>query len=183
MNTPLEYSSLKCYNFKDMTKDEIIAKYEAVLTQRETQIRDLSLEIGNINLQLTNTMERCKDFEYENKILLEKLTRKIELLEQNERNLELMFMRLQTKEQDCDDLNTKVKYLMKTNSLEKEREIKINSEKVINEKKEKVEEKKEEKIESKSLSKIKALKERKKKQKEESENKEKEEPKEEETSP
>jgi phage-related minor tail protein len=41
-------SSLKNYDFKGWTSDKIIEKYEQILSIREKQIEDLSLEFGNV---------------------------------------------------------------------------------------------------------------------------------------
>jgi hypothetical protein len=41
-------SSLKNYDFKGWTSDKIIEKYEQILSVREKQIEDLSLEFGNV---------------------------------------------------------------------------------------------------------------------------------------
>ena len=45
-------SSLKDFNFDGMTTEQIINKYEVVLANREKQILDLTIEIGNANSQI-----------------------------------------------------------------------------------------------------------------------------------
>ena len=46
-------SSLKNNKFAGLSKDEIINKYETVLALRETQLGDLSMELGRINDKLS----------------------------------------------------------------------------------------------------------------------------------
>lgn len=45
-------SSLGSFNFNTLTKEEALEKFEKVLAQREKQIEDLSLLIGNYNDKL-----------------------------------------------------------------------------------------------------------------------------------
>lgn len=47
-------SSLKFFSFEEMTKDQIIEKFDETLFQREKQIRDIAYEIGIINEKLVN---------------------------------------------------------------------------------------------------------------------------------
>ncbi len=59
-------SSLKNYNFKGWTSDKIVEKYEFVLSSREKQIEDLSLEFGNVYRNLNQYMDLASKFEKEN---------------------------------------------------------------------------------------------------------------------
>ena len=52
MNAEKFDSSLKHFNFKGWTADQILEKYESVLASREKQITDLSIEMGSINDKL-----------------------------------------------------------------------------------------------------------------------------------
>jgi hypothetical protein len=45
-------SSLGSFNFNTLTKEEALEKFEKVLLQREKQIEDLSLLVGNYNDKL-----------------------------------------------------------------------------------------------------------------------------------
>ena len=50
-------SSLKNFNFEGMTTEEIINKYEKVLSTREKQILDLAVEIGSGNTEINKLTE------------------------------------------------------------------------------------------------------------------------------
>ena len=49
MTEKIKQSSLKNSKFENMTAEQVIKKYEEVLTSREKQIYELSSEIGQIN--------------------------------------------------------------------------------------------------------------------------------------
>lgn len=65
-------SSLKNYNFKGWTSDKIIEKYDYVLSSREKQIEDLSLEFGNVYQNLNKYTDICSNLENENNQLKNK---------------------------------------------------------------------------------------------------------------
>lgn len=71
-------SSLKYFNFQGWTQDKIIEKYENVLTSREKQITDLSIEIGSLNDRISFLAENLKNFKDENEILKNKLQKKVD---------------------------------------------------------------------------------------------------------
>ncbi len=50
-------STLKNSNFSEMSKDQIIEKYEMVLANRENQISYLSLALGNLNDKLMQVIK------------------------------------------------------------------------------------------------------------------------------
>ena len=50
--TESKNSSLASFNFNSLTKEEALDKFEKVLFQREKQIEDLSILIGNYNDKL-----------------------------------------------------------------------------------------------------------------------------------
>lgn len=109
-------SSLKGYNFSNATKDEIIEKYEAVLESREIQISDLSMELGKIEERNIKLEERNEVLETdvdrlkkENEKLALVLKKKDFFLNQELQNKEHMFMRLQDKESECDQLQSQVR--------------------------------------------------------------------------
>jgi len=91
-------SSLKNFNFEGMTTEEIINKYESVLSTRESQILDLTMAIGHANSEINKLTEWIEKYDKEN----EELSGKIKKLEKNisqELNIkEIMFMRLQKKD-------------------------------------------------------------------------------------
>ena len=57
MNSQIQ-SSMKYENLSGLTEDEIINKYEHLLTEREKQIRDLSYQFGKLNSQLIDNEEK-----------------------------------------------------------------------------------------------------------------------------
>lgn len=108
-------SCLKNFNFGSASKDEIIGKYEDVLESREIQVTDLSMELGKIQEKMIKLEER-NEFLEQNFDLLKKENEKLALvlkkkdffLTQELQNKEHMFMRLQDKENECDELKKKV---------------------------------------------------------------------------
>ncbi len=70
-------SSLKYFNFEGWQNDKILEKYENVLSCREKQITDLSIEIGSINERLTSISEKCKKLEEENEFLKNRLVKRV----------------------------------------------------------------------------------------------------------
>ncbi len=74
-----DYSSLKNFNFQGWDKDKILEKYEDTLTSREKQITDLTIELGNINIAISNLSDKCKAFELENKHYKAKLEKRVNI--------------------------------------------------------------------------------------------------------
>jgi hypothetical protein len=111
-------SSLKLYNFSKLTKDEIIEKYEVVLESREIQVTDLSMELGKLQERTIKLEEKNEILEVdveklkkENEKLAIVLKKKDFFLNQELQNKEHMFMRLQDKETECDNLQSQVIYI------------------------------------------------------------------------
>lgn len=101
-------SSLKNYNFREASKDEIIEKYEEVLDCRENQVTDLSAELGKMQEKIIKLEDRNEFLEKENEKLHSLLRKKDFYLTEELKNKEYMFMRLQDKEAECDELKLKV---------------------------------------------------------------------------
>ena len=104
-------SCLRDYNWGNTSKDDIIAKYELVLESREIQLTDLSMELGKVQERLLKFEERNEVLESdytilkkENEKLASVLKTKDFYLVQELNNKEHMFMRLQDKENECDEL-------------------------------------------------------------------------------
>ena len=95
MNTEYFDSSLKHFNFKGWTADQILEKYESVLASREKQITDLSIEMGSINDKLSILTEQVENYKKENEQLKAALKKKESLLAQDLNNKEIMFIRLE----------------------------------------------------------------------------------------
>jgi hypothetical protein len=75
-------SSLKFFNFEGWSSQKIIEKYEIVLTSREKQITDLSIEIGSLNERLANISDKLISVEEENTFMKNRLQKRV-----NNRNL------------------------------------------------------------------------------------------------
>ena len=105
-------SSLKNYNFEGMTTEEIINKYESVLSTREQQILDLTIEIGNANSQINKLSDEIEAYDKENAILLNKIQKIEKNITQELNNKEIMFMRLQEKESEVEFLQIQLDALI-----------------------------------------------------------------------
>lgn len=91
-----------------MTKEEIIEKYEEVLESREAQVIDLTMELGRIQERIITLEDTNERLEAENEKLKKMNSKKDFFLTQELQNKEIMFIRLQNKEQEVDDLRLKV---------------------------------------------------------------------------
>ena len=105
-------SSLKNYNFEGMTTEEIINKYESVLSTREQQILDLTVEIGNANSQINKLSDEIEAYDKENAILLNKIQKIEKNIIQELNNKEIMFARLQEKESEVEFLQIQLDALI-----------------------------------------------------------------------
>ena len=110
----MEGSSLKHFNFQKYTPQQIIDKYESVLAGREEQITLLSLEMGQLNDRLTTLQEENNTLIEENASLKSKLSKKESLLSQELNNKEIMFIRLEKKENEYDLLKQQYDILLKS---------------------------------------------------------------------
>ena len=110
----MEGSSLKHFNFQKYTPQQIIDKYESVLAGREEQITLLSLEMGQLNDRLTTLQEENNALLEENASLKSKLSKKESLLSQELNNKEIMFIRLEKKENEYDLLKKQYDILLKS---------------------------------------------------------------------
>ena len=107
MNAEKFDSSLKHFNFKGWTADQILEKYESVLASREKQITDLSIEMGSINDKLNILTEQVENYKKENEQLKAAVKKKESLLAQDLNNKEIMFIRLEKRENEYDKLKMK----------------------------------------------------------------------------
>lgn len=113
MNVEKFDSSLKHFNFKGWTADQILEKYENVLASREKQITDLSIEMGSINDKLNILNEQVENYKKENAQLKAALKKKESLLAQELNNKEIMFIRLEKRENEYDELKMKYDILVR----------------------------------------------------------------------
>jgi phage shock protein A len=122
-------SSLKNIISSRMSPQEIISKYENVLASREAQLTQLTKEMGvlnnrvnDLNAKMININKQNLELINENNDLKQKLIKKDKYLETELSSKEIMFMRLQNKEAEYDNL------LKKYNELNKNSEEKKNDE-------------------------------------------------------
>ena len=127
MTEKIKQSSLKNSKFENMTAEQVIKKYEEVLTSRERQIYELSSEIGQINKKLQKLKAKNEVNKEKNVKLKNILQKKETILKQELDNKELMFMQLTKKEKECDEIQKKIDDLKK-NKTSTKNEININKE-------------------------------------------------------
>ena len=118
-------SSLKNFNFEGMTTEEIINKYESVLSTREKQILDLTVEIGNANTEINKLTDEIEKYDKENETLLNKINKIEKNISQELSNKEIMFMRLQQKESEVEFLQIQLDALIKGTNIKPIEEKKI----------------------------------------------------------
>ena len=124
MTEKIKQSSLKNSKFENMTAEQVIKKYEEVLTSRERQIYELSSEIGQINKKLQK-MRAKNEINKEKNIKLKNILQKKEsILKQELDNKELMFMQLTKKEKECDEVQQKISDFKQNKNSAKKDELK-----------------------------------------------------------
>ncbi len=124
-------SSLKNIINSRMSPQEIISKYENVLASREAQLSQLTQEMGvlnnrvnDLNAKMININKQNLELINENNDLKQKLIKKDKYLETELSSKEIMFMRLQNKEVEYDNL------LKKYNELTQNSDDKKNEENI-----------------------------------------------------
>ena len=118
-------SSLKNFNFEGMTTEEIINKYESVLSTRENQLLSLTIEIGNANSEINKLTDEIEQYDKENELLLNKINKIEKNIAQELNNKEIMFMRLQQKESEVEFLQIQLDALVKGTNIKPTEEKKI----------------------------------------------------------
>ena len=118
-------SSLKNFNFEGMTTEEIINKYESVLSTRENQLLSLTIEIGNANSEINKLTDEIEQYDKENELLLNKINKIEKNIAQELNNKEIMFMRLQQKESEIEFLQIQLDALVKGTNIKPTEEKKI----------------------------------------------------------
>ena len=123
-------SSLKNIISSRMSPQEIISKYENVLASREAQLSQLTQEMGvlnnrvnDLNAKMININKQNLELINENNDLKQKLIKKDKYLETELSSKEIMFMRLQNKEAEYDNLLKKYNELNKNSDEKKNDEI------------------------------------------------------------
>ena len=118
-------SSLKNFNFEGMTTEEIINKYESVLSTRENQLLSLTIEIGNANSEINKLTDKIDKYDKENEMLLNKINKIEKNISQELANKDIMFMRLQQKESEVEFLQIQLDALIKGTNIKPSEEKKI----------------------------------------------------------
>ena len=118
-------SSLKNFNFEGMTTEEIINKYESVLSTRENQLLSLTIEIGNANSEINKLTDEIEKYDKENEMLLNKINKIEKNISQEFNNKDIMFMRLQQKESEVEFLQIQLDALIKGTNIKPSEEKKI----------------------------------------------------------
>ena len=118
-------STLKNFNFEGMTTEEIINKYESVLSTREKQILDLTVEIGNANAEINKLTDEIEKYDQENVTLLNKINKIEKNISQELSNKEIMFTRLQQKESEVEFLQIQLDALIKGTNIKPTEEKKV----------------------------------------------------------
>ena len=118
-------SSLKNFNFEGMTTEEIINKYESVLSTRENQLLSLTIEIGNANSEINKLTDEIEKYDNENEILLNKINKIEKNISQELNNKDIMFMRFQQKESEVEFLQMQLDALVKGTNIKPSEEKKI----------------------------------------------------------
>ena len=118
-------SSLKNFNFEGMTTEEIINKYESVLSTRENQLLSLTIEIGNANSEINKLTDEIDKYDKENEMLLNKINKIEKNISQELNNKDIMFMRLQQKESEVEFLQIQLDALIKGTNIKPSEEKKI----------------------------------------------------------
>ena len=118
-------SSLKNFNFEGMTTEEIINKYESVLSTGENQLLSLTIEIGNANSEINKLTDEIEQYDKENELLLNKINKIEKNIAQELNNKEIMFMRLQQKESEVEFLQIQLDALVKGTNIKPTEEKKI----------------------------------------------------------
>ena len=128
MTEKVKKSSLKNAKFDNMTAEQVIKKYEEVLSSREKQIFELSSEIGQINQKIQKMRAKYENSKQQSTKLKNILIKKENMLKQELDNKELMFMQLAKKEKECDEIQIKINSFKNNKNPEKIEENKILNE-------------------------------------------------------
>ena len=140
MNSKIQ-SSMKYENLSGLNEDEIIDKYEHLLTEREKQIRDLSYKFGKLNSQLIDNEEKIKTINSELIDLDKSYNKTVKNLKMEVDNIQVLQKQIEQYEKENMELRVKVKMKLsnydgkeqKGNNLEKNKEKLTPSQKLLSE--------------------------------------------------
>ena len=140
MNAKIQ-SSMKYENLSGLNEDEIIDKYEHLLTEREKQIRDLSYKFGKLNSQLIDNEEKINTINSELIDLDKNYNKTIKNLKMEVENIQILKKQIEQYEKENMELREKVKIKLsnfdgkkkKKNNIKKNKEKLTPSQKLLSE--------------------------------------------------
>ena len=140
MNSKIQ-SSMKYENLSGLNEDEIIDKYEHLLTEREKQIRDLSYKFGKLNSQLIDNEEKINTINSELIDLDKNYNKTIKNLKMEVENIQILKKQIEQYEKENMELREKVKMKLsnfdgkeqKGNNIEKNKEKLTPTQKLLSE--------------------------------------------------
>ena len=140
MNAKIQ-SSMKYENLSGLNEDEIIDKYEHLLTEREKQIRDLSYKFGKLNSQLIDNEEKINTINSELIDLDKNYNKTIKNLKMEVDNIQILKKQIEQYEKENMELREKVKIKLsnfdgkeqKGNNIEKNKEKLTPTQKLLSE--------------------------------------------------
>ena len=132
---------MKYENLSGLNEDEIIDKYEHLLTEREKQIRDLSYEFGKLNSQLIDNEEKINTINSELIDLDKNYNKTIKNLKMEVDNIQILKKQIEQYEKENMELREKVKIKLsnfdgkeqKGNNIEKNKEKLTPTQKLLSE--------------------------------------------------
>lgn len=132
---------MKYENLSGLNEDEIIDKYEHLLTEREKQIRDLSYKFGKLNSQLIDNEEKINTINSELIDLDKNYNKTIKNLKMEVENIQILKKQIEQYEKENMELREKVKIKLsnfdgkeqKGNNIEKNKEKLTPTQKLLSE--------------------------------------------------
>ena len=132
---------MKYENLTNLNEDEIINKYEHLLTEREKQIRDLSYKFGKLNSQLIDNEEKINTINSELIDLDKNYNKTIKNLKMEVENIQILKKQIEQYEKENMELREKVKIKLsnfdgkeqKGNNIEKNKEKLTPTQKLLSE--------------------------------------------------
>ena len=123
---------MKYENLSGLNEDEIIDKYEHLLTEREKQIRDLSYKFGKLNSQLIDNEEKINTINSELIDLDKNYNKTIKNLKMEVENIQILKKQIEQYEKENMELRVKVKMKLSNfnGNEQKENNLENNKEKL-----------------------------------------------------
>ena len=110
---------MKYENLTNLNEDEIINKYEHLLTEREKQIRDLSYQFGKLNSQLFDNEEKINILNKEMIDLDKNYNKTTKNLTMEVENIQILKLQIVQYEKENKELRQKVQMKLSNDSGKK----------------------------------------------------------------